>query len=99
MRALHYAAKRYAFYYITPFGRHRLNVHWFLSLEGAKENIENWLIEYNADRTHSSLGNVTPREYYLSHSQACFFQVWLLSYRGGGHGILSLAFHPLLPSG
>ncbi len=47
-----------------------LNVHWFLSLEDAQEKIENWRIEYNEDRTHSSLGNVTPREYYLSHSQA-----------------------------
>lgn len=47
-----------------------LNVHWFLSLEDAQEKIENWRIEYNEDRTHSSLWNVTPREYYLSHSQA-----------------------------
>ncbi|WP_434555280.1 integrase core domain-containing protein [Salinisphaera shabanensis] len=36
----------------------------------AQEKIENWRIEYNEDRTHSSLGNVTPREYYLSHAQA-----------------------------
>tara|TARA_B100002049_G_scaffold28091_1_gene18552 strand:- start:665 stop:1438 length:774 start_codon:yes stop_codon:yes gene_type:complete len=47
-----------------------LNVHWFLSLADAQEKIENWRIEYNEDRTHSSLGNVTPREYYLSHQQA-----------------------------
>ncbi|MES1949746.1 ISEch12 OrfB [Salinisphaera sp. S4-8] len=47
-----------------------LNVHWFLSLEDAQEKIENWRIEYNEDRTHSSLGNATLREYYLSHSQA-----------------------------
>lgn len=47
-----------------------LNVHWFLSLADAQEKIENWRIEYNEDRTLSSLGNVTPREYYLSHSQA-----------------------------
>jgi len=47
-----------------------LNVHWFLSLDDAREKIEDWRIEYNEDRTHSSLGNVTPREYFLSHSQA-----------------------------
>ena len=47
-----------------------LNVHWFLSLADAQEKIENWRIEYNEDRIHSSLGNVTPREYYLSHLQA-----------------------------
>ncbi|MES1934675.1 integrase catalytic region, partial [Salinisphaera shabanensis T35B1] len=41
-----------------------------LSLADAQEKIENWRIEYNEDRTHSSLGNVTPREYYLSHAQA-----------------------------
>ena len=32
-----------------------LNVHWFLSLADAQEKIENWRIEYNGDRTHSSL--------------------------------------------
>jgi putative transposase len=47
-----------------------LNVHWFLSLQDAQEKIENWRIEYNEDRTDSSLGNVTPREYYMSHSEA-----------------------------
>lgn len=47
-----------------------LNVRSFLSLVDAQEKIENWRIEYNEDRTHSSLGDVTPREYYLSHLQA-----------------------------
>lgn len=51
------------------------NVHWFLSLANAQEKVRNWRIDYNEYRTHSSLGNVTPREYYLSHLQAGFFQV------------------------
>lgn len=49
-----------------------LNVHWFLSLDDARDKIEHWRIEYNEDRPHSSLGNVTPKEYFLNHSQAEF---------------------------
>jgi len=52
-----------------------LNVHWFLSLDDARDKIESWRIEYNEQRTHSSLGDVTPREYFLSHSQAGNFQL------------------------
>ncbi len=36
----------------------------------AQDRIEKRRIEYNEDRTHSSLGNETPREYFLSHLQA-----------------------------
>jgi putative transposase len=40
-----------------------LNENWFISLDDAKEKIENWRIDYNEVRPHSSLGNATPREY------------------------------------
>jgi putative transposase len=40
-----------------------LNTHWFLSLEDAVEKIGQWRHEYNHDRTHSSLGDITPMEY------------------------------------
>lgn len=50
-----------------------LNVHWFLSLDDARDKIEHWRIEYNEDRPHSSLGNMTPKEHFLNHSQAEFF--------------------------
>lgn len=37
-----------------------LNQHWFLSREDAEEHIENWRNEYNEQRPHSALGNVSP---------------------------------------
>lgn len=37
-----------------------LNTHWFLSLEDAAEKIENWRIDYNNLRPHSSLENLAP---------------------------------------
>jgi putative transposase len=40
-----------------------LNAHWFQTLEEAKSRIEQWRREYNEDRPHSSLGNLTPKEY------------------------------------
>ena len=40
-----------------------LNLHWFLSLNDAREKIEAWREEYNTFRPHSSLGNLTPREF------------------------------------
>ena len=40
-----------------------LNVNWFLSLEDARDKIEQWRIEYNEFRPHSSLGDLTPIEY------------------------------------
>ncbi|SFF07236.1 Integrase core domain-containing protein [Spirosoma endophyticum] len=39
-----------------------LNVHWFLSLDDAREKIEHWRQEYNSFRPHSSLGGLTPDE-------------------------------------
>ena len=40
-----------------------LNQHWFKNLSEAKEIIEDWRIEYNRIRSHSSLGNLTTEEY------------------------------------
>ena len=40
-----------------------LNEHWFLTMEHARRAIENWRIEYNTERPHSSLGDLTPEEY------------------------------------
>ncbi len=40
-----------------------LNEHWFLSLEDARRTIEEWRIDYNENRPHSSLGNLTPKEF------------------------------------
>jgi len=40
-----------------------LNEHWFLSLEEARRTIEEWRIDYNEQRPHTSLGNLTPKEF------------------------------------
>jgi putative transposase len=43
-----------------------LNENWFISLKDAREIIENWRIDYNESRPHTSLGGLTPREYVES---------------------------------
>ncbi len=43
-----------------------LNIHWFLSLEDAQEKLGNWRREYNHERTHSSLNDMTPAEFIRS---------------------------------
>jgi putative transposase len=40
-----------------------LNEHWFISLAHARSVIEAWRIEYNTERPHSSLRNLTPEEF------------------------------------
>lgn len=40
-----------------------LNMHWFESLEEARETIEAWRTDYNEQRPHSALGNLAPREF------------------------------------
>lgn len=45
-----------------------LNQHWFRNVPEAKELIENWRLEYNQVRPHSSLDNLTPEEYALKLS-------------------------------
>jgi putative transposase len=53
--------------YIESFnGRLRdecLNEHWFTSLDHARRAIENWRLDYNRERPHSSLGNLSPEEF------------------------------------
>ena len=46
-----------------------LNVNQFVSIEDAREQIEGRRVDYNAHRPHSSLGNLTPRE-FADRSQA-----------------------------
>ena len=53
--------------YIETFnGRLRdecLNAHVFISLADAREKIEAWRVDYNLNRPHSSIGNLTPTEF------------------------------------
>lgn len=43
-----------------------LNMHYFTSLEHARKLIEEWRIDYNTERPHSSLDNLTPEEFIKS---------------------------------
>lgn len=45
-----------------------LNQHWFRGLSEAKDIIEDWRLEYNRVRPHSSLDNLTPEEFALKLS-------------------------------
>ena len=40
-----------------------LNDHWFVSLPDAQQTIEKWRRDYNEQRPHSALGNLTPVEF------------------------------------
>jgi putative transposase len=40
-----------------------LNLHMFLTLDQARAAADEWLIDYNEIRPHSSLGNRTPKEF------------------------------------
>lgn len=46
-----------------------LNEHWFLSLADARRIIEDWRIDYNRNRPHSSLGNLTPEDYLAEYTK------------------------------
>ena len=45
-----------------------LNLHWFMSLAEARRVIEEWRLDYNQQRPHSSLGYLTPAEFARSDS-------------------------------
>jgi putative transposase len=40
-----------------------LNACWFLSLADARDRLEEWRRNYNEERPHGSLGNLTPRAF------------------------------------
>jgi putative transposase len=40
-----------------------LNQNWFASIEHARRLVEEWRIDYNEERPHSALGDLTPREF------------------------------------
>jgi len=40
-----------------------LNESWFLSLEDARQKVEAWRQDYNRERPHGSLGNLSPLVY------------------------------------
>lgn len=44
-----------------------LDMYVFSTLEEVRGDTERWLKEYNEDRPHESLGDLTPREYLFHH--------------------------------
>lgn len=44
-----------------------LNEHWFVTLQEAQLVIEAWRREYNEERTHSGIGDMTPQEFIIHH--------------------------------
>ena len=46
-----------------------LNQNWFLNLEHAREVIEEWRMDYNQERPHSSLGDLSPEEFVRKKEQ------------------------------
>jgi len=44
-----------------------LNENLFETLDDARRKIEDWRIDYNEERPHSSLGNLTPKEFLERH--------------------------------
>jgi len=53
--------------YIESFnGRVRqecLNLHWFTDMDEVQARLAMWRVEYNLERPHSSLSNLSPWEY------------------------------------
>ena len=45
-----------------------LNAHWFMSLEDARQKLEDWRRYYNEDRPHSGIGQIPP---ILLHNPRC----------------------------
>ena len=53
-----------------------LDMYVFRSLEEVREQTEIWMKEYNEERPHESLGNLTPREYLLTKYPEISTQGW-----------------------
>lgn len=65
-----------------------LNQHWFLTLDDARETIEDWRIDYNRVRPHSALGYLTPEEFAMGHANVESTKRFPHSHSpddGGGH--------------
>jgi putative transposase len=45
-----------------------LNMYAFRRLSEVREITDNWIREYNEERPHDSLGDLTPREYLMANS-------------------------------
>jgi putative transposase len=48
-----------------------LNQNWFMSVEHARRVVEEWRIDFNGERPHSSLGDLTPNEFRRLEEEKC----------------------------
>jgi putative transposase len=53
-----------------------LDMFVFQSLDEVREQTEKWLKEYNEERPHDALGDLTPREYLLTHKPEISTNSW-----------------------
>jgi len=53
-----------------------LDMFVFQSLEEVREQSEKWLKEYNEERPHDSLGDMTPREFLLTQTSEVSTYDW-----------------------
>lgn len=53
-----------------------LDMFVFQTLSEVREQTEKWLREYNEERPHESLGNMTPREYLLTQKPEVSTYEW-----------------------
>ena len=53
-----------------------LDMFVFQSLDQVRQQTEQWLKEYNEERPHDALGDLTPREYLLTHKPEISINSW-----------------------
>jgi len=53
-----------------------LDMYVFQTLNEVREQTETWLKEYNEERPHDSLGDMTPREYLLTQNPEVSTYEW-----------------------
>lgn len=68
-----------------------LNIHWFLSLADAQDKLGNLRREYDCERTHSSLNDMTPAEFIrsLQKDEDLSFSIALILGQGLSTGIFT----------
>jgi putative transposase len=53
-----------------------LDMFVFQTLQDVRDQTEQWLKEYNEERPHDALGDLTPREYLLTHKPEISINSW-----------------------